>query len=261
MNIINGTPIGDSPVKEIARRSGVADREFVLFLDDRLNAVRAEYARVKLEEYRLNNWQFPSVKWHEDATGENDHHACTVHKGTIANQKLPQYVIDAVSGYDLLVYVDATYTKQPGMGFAFALAHELRHAWQYFYMPVVFHSQTALSWVHPPQETPCELDAERAAKRLLSEMRGGVAVREFLNSEIAACKPQHREVLERLGRLDIAADPQVEAKTIELLKRHAAEIVKIQTDARVQFPGYVMPGVSELTEALSTNINIRLMPR
>jgi hypothetical protein len=58
------------------------------------------------------------------------------------------------------------------MGFVLTLAHELRHAWQYFNAPVVFYAQTPLSWVVPPQLTPCEIDAERAAKRVLIHIYG-----------------------------------------------------------------------------------------
>jgi hypothetical protein len=260
MKIINRSEIQEPLVIEIARRSSVADREFVLFLDDAVNATRAEYARTKLEEYRQKNWQFPLPQWHKDATGENDYHACTVHKSTVADQKLPQYVLDAIRGFDVLVYLDATYTKPQGMRFALVLAHESRHAWQYFNAPVVLHSQTALSWVHPPQETPCELDAERAAKRLLSEMHGPDEVRVFIAKELADCAPEHRDVLERLATLDIAADPQFETKTIELLRQHAAEIVKIQRETRVKYPDYVIPGIRELTDALKGKSDVRLLP-
>ncbi len=58
-------------------------------------------------------------------------------------QKLPTHAIDAIDGHELLVYLDATWTRGPEMGFVLTLAHELRHAWQYFNAPVVFHSQDA----------------------------------------------------------------------------------------------------------------------
>lgn len=84
--------------------------------------------------------------WEKDAPGESDIHACTICRRMIANQSLPSYVIEAIKGYELLVYLDATGTEAPEMGFAMTLAHELRHSWQYFNVPVVLHSQTRLSW-------------------------------------------------------------------------------------------------------------------
>jgi hypothetical protein len=57
----------------------------------------------------------------------------------------------------------------------------------------VFHSQTALSWLVPAQVTPCEIDAEKAAKRVLAQMYGDSAVRAYLDAEIAHCKPAHLE--------------------------------------------------------------------
>ncbi len=259
MQIINRTTIDEAFAQDIARRAGVADRDFVLFLDSAVNAVRADYARSKLEEYRRKGWK-PVFGWDRDATGENDHHACTVNRRTIGTQKLPAYVIEAIDGYDLLVYVDGTHTKEQGPDFAITLAHEFRHVWQYFNAPVVFHSQTALSFVHPPQETPCELDAERGAKRILEDLYGVAAAREYLAKELATCNPEHRAVLQRLAALDPTADPEMEKKTLQLLEQHAPAIRKYQADARARFPDYMMPGLLELTEAMSGKSNTHLLP-
>jgi hypothetical protein len=225
VKILNRPGIDEAFVLDLARRSAVADRDFVLFLDNTLNAVRPDHARAKLEEYRKKGWK-PLHKSERDANGGNDSRACTVNRRTIATQKLPVYVIEAIEGYDLLVYIDATHTREQGPDFVIALAHEFRHAWQYFNAPVVFFSQTPLSWVHPPQETPCELDAERGAKRVLEDVYGAPAAREDVNNELARSKPEHREVLQRLATLDTAADPQSEKKTLQLVEQHAAEIMK-----------------------------------
>lgn len=259
MRIMNRTMIKETFAQDIARRADVADRAFVLFLDNAVNSVRADFARSKLEEYRRKDWK-PVYGWDKDATGENDHHACTVNRRTIKTQELPTYVIDAIDSYDLLVYLDGTHTKKADQDFVIALAHEFRHVWQYFGVPVVFHSQTALSFVHQPQETPCELDAERCAKRILQDVYGPAAAREFFATELATCKPEHREVLERLATLDPTADPDIENKTLQLLEQHAPAIRKYQADARARFPGYMMPGLAELIQALSGKSNIRLAP-
>jgi hypothetical protein len=42
-----------------------------------------------------------------------------------------------------------------------------------------------LSWVHPPQETPCERDTEKASKRIPGHIYGDAAVRAFLQEELA----------------------------------------------------------------------------
>jgi hypothetical protein len=258
MRIINRTAIDETFVRDIAQRAAVLDRDLVLFLDNTTNAVRADHARAKLEEYRQKGWK-PLYGWDRDATADNDSHACTVNKRTIGTQKLPAYVIEAINGYDLLVYIDAMYTKEQGPDLVIALAHEFRHVWQYFNAPVVFHSQTALSWVHPPQETPCELDAERGAKRVLEDLYGPATAREYVNREVAHCPPEHREVLQRLAVLDTADDPEMEKKTLRLLEQHAAAIRKFQADGAARFPGYIMPGLLELTEALRGKSAIRFL--
>jgi len=225
-----------------------------LFLDGAVNAVRANAARTKLDEYRQKGWKYISPPWEKDATSESDIHACTISRRTIANQHLPSYVIEAINGCELLVYLDATWTGAPGIGFALTLAHELRHSWQYFNAPVVLHSQTPLSWVMPPQLTPCELDAEKAGERVARQMYGDEGARAYLDTELAGCKPEHREVLERLAALDETADPKIEAETIALLERRAAEIRKYQLQGN-----FVIPGIQELSEALRGRSDARLL--
>ncbi|HEX4427570.1 MAG TPA: hypothetical protein VH079_19370 [Terriglobales bacterium] len=102
----------------------------------------------------------------------------------------------------MLVYLDATWTGEREEGFVLTLAHELRHVWQYLNAAIVFHAQTPLSWVMLPQLTPCELDAEKAAKRMLVQMYGEKHASEYLTAAGAGCRPEHREVIERLANLD-----------------------------------------------------------
>jgi hypothetical protein len=52
MDIINLAPISDVIVKTVAQHSLGAAEDFILFLDGAVNAVRANVARAKLEEYR-----------------------------------------------------------------------------------------------------------------------------------------------------------------------------------------------------------------
>src|SRR5260370_696786 len=176
MDIVNRAAVDEGIVRTIALHSSVAGESFVVVLDDKVNAVGAEAARAKLDQYRQKNWKSVQPAWEKDATGENDTDACTVSRRIIADQKLPADVIAEIGAYDLLVYLDATWTrgqearrpdgvtgKEQQMGFVVTLAHELRHAWQYYNAPVVFHSQTPLSWVTAPQLTPCELDCDKAA--------------------------------------------------------------------------------------------------
>jgi hypothetical protein len=257
MDIINRAGVDVGIVRTAAQHSLVSHDSFVIFLDDAVNRISADCARAKLEEYRQKGWK-PLAAWERDAAGETDTHACTVSRRIIANQQLPFYVIAAIGGYELLVYLDATWTGGPETGFAVTLAHELRHVWQYFNAPVVFHAQTPLSWVVPPQLTPCELDAEKAAKRVLRQMYGGEGVRSYLETELVRCKPKHREVLERLTALDETADPQIEEETIALLEQHAAAIRNFQHQYYVGRPP--MPGIPELCELLRGRSDVKLRP-
>jgi hypothetical protein len=254
MDIVNRTRLNDDAVRDVAQCLEVAGESFVVFLDDGINAVRADFARAKLEEYRKKGWK-PLSGWEKDATGATDIHACTVSHRINGHQQLPRYVIEAIKGYEMLVYVDATWTRGPQIGFVLTLAHELRHAWQHFKAPLVFHAQTPLSWVMPPQMTPCELDAEKAAKRVCREVYGDTGLRAYLDTKLACCKPEHREVLQRLAVLDDTADPKIEATTITLLEQHAAEIRKLQRENN-----FVMPGIQELSDALRARSDVRLRP-
>jgi hypothetical protein len=255
MHLINRSCIDEKTIRNLAQLSGVADRNFVLFLDDKLNTFRADAARKNLEEHP--NWQHLRTG---EAMGDTDHPPRTVTKATIATEKLPAHVIAAIGCCSLLVYLDATWTAGGEMDLVLTLAHELRHVWQYFNAPIVYHSQIALSFFVPPQLTPCELDAEKAGKRVLGEIYGDLAVRDYLDAELARCKPEYRETTERLIALDPAADPHMEAKTIELVEHHASEIVRQQIEGRSLIPEYVMPGVRELGEALKGTSKVRLLP-
>jgi hypothetical protein len=255
MNILNRAGLEDAVVNTVAQRSLVSGENFVVFLDNALNAVRAEFARAKLDEYRQKGWKFILPSWETDATGGSDVHACTVSRRLIVSQNLPPHVIRAINGYELLVYLDATWTTAPEMGFALTFAHELRHVWQYFNAPLVLHSQTPLSWVMLPQLTPCELDAEKASKRVLRQVYGYAGVRAYLDGELAHCKPEHREVIERLATLDETVDPELEGNTIAVLEQHAAEIRRLQKENN-----FVMPGIPELLETLRGRSDVRLRP-
>lgn len=254
MEIANRSAVDESVVRAVARHSGVFGESFVVFLDDKVNAVRADFARAKLEEYTRKAWK-PLAGWETDATGDFDINACTVSRRVIANQKLPKHAIDAIAEREVLVYLDATWTRGPEMDFVLTLAHELRHTWQYFNAPLVFHSQTPLAWVVPPQLTPCELDAEKAAKRVLGRMYGDSGLRAYLHAELARCKPEHQGVIDRLASLDTTADPQLETKTIALLEQHAAEIRKLQAENN-----FVMPGIPELSDILRGRSDVHLRP-
>jgi hypothetical protein len=254
MDIINRAGLDETIVRRTAEYAVLAGRSFVLLLDDAVNAMRADFARTKLQEYRQKGWN-PIPGWEQDATGENDIHACTVSRRIIAKQKLPAYAIDAIGTHDILVYLDAVWTKGPENGLVLTLAHELRHAWQYFNVPTLFHSQTPLSWVMAPQQTPCELDAERAAKRAGAYIYGEQRVQSYLANELETCKPEYRETTERLATLDPEADPQAEAKTIILLEQHAEEIRRYQREYKFE-----MSGIAELMDILRNRSRVQLRP-
>jgi len=121
VEITNRSVVDESVVRAVAQHSGVFGESFVVFLDDKVNAVRADFARVKLEEYTRKAWK-PLAAWEKDATGESDINACTVPRRIIANQKLPKHAIDAIAERELLVYLDATWTHGSQNDFVLTLA-------------------------------------------------------------------------------------------------------------------------------------------
>jgi hypothetical protein len=106
-----------------------------------------------------------------------------------------------------------------------------------------------------PQLTPCELDAEKAAKRIAISLFGAAHVRAQLDAELRTCATEHREVLQRLYDLDTAADSDVEEQTIRLLQEHANEIRRIQREH-----GFTIPGLTDLCSCLGGKATIDLLP-
>src|ERR1041384_741462 len=82
-------------------------------------------------------------------------------------------------------------------------------------------AEAPLSWVVPPQSTPCEVDAEKAGKRIAGQMYGEDDLRGYCDVARACGHPEYFEVTENLILLDPAPDPEMEAKTITLLEHHA----------------------------------------
>jgi hypothetical protein len=252
MEIVNRTRIDGAIVRNVAQRSTVAGERFIVFLDNAVNAVRADFARGKLQEYRQKGWKFIPA-WEKDATGENDIHACTVSRCIISSQQLPPYVIEAIGTYELLVYLDATWTGAARDGIhadarprASPCVAVLQRAGRVsFADAVVMGCPAAVNALEP--------DAEKASKARPSSVVWRRSVRIYLETELARCKLEHREVLEHLAALDETADPKIEAETITLLEQHAAEIRKCQLEYK-----FVIPGIPELSEALRGRTDARL---
>ena len=166
MEIINNTKVSCDLLLRVITESKVESCDVVLYLDNRVNSLKADYAKEKIAEYRSKGWT-PLPFWQAQVSGEDDPHACMVHRDIIGNQSLPQYAKAAIGSAEVLVYLDSTWTTESPIALVVTLAHELRHVWQSFNLPVVLHSQTTLSWVMKPQRTPCELDAESTARALI----------------------------------------------------------------------------------------------
>ena len=160
-------------------------------------------------------------------------------------------------GFDLLVYVDGTWTAGDAIDFVLTFAHELRHAWQFYNLPIVFFSQTPLAWVMQPQSTPSEADAEKNGKAIAEIIFGREAVSAHLAAELATCRPEHREVLARLKESETQALPSeiLESETLHLLNEHASEIRTVQLKN-----GFQIPGIRELIEHAREKLAISLLP-
>src|ERR1035437_3298003 len=238
MRLIYNSGIPEKQVWQVAQLAEVKQHNFVVVLDAAVNSVRAYSARQKLAEYRSRGWE-PPPSWETDATGESDIHACTVHQGIINSQLLPRHVKDFTVGSDLLVYVDGSWAAGDAIDFVVTFAHELRHAWQFYNVPIVFFPQTPLAWVMAPQSTPSEKDAEADGKAIAENIFGPPAVSAHLAAQIASCRPEHRDVLVRLKESDTHARSLelLESETLLLLTEHATEIRTLQSKNNFEIPG------------------------
>jgi hypothetical protein len=95
----------------------------------------------------------------------------------------------------------------------------------------------------------------RSSKRVPGQIYGDAAVCAYLDSELAGCKPEHRETLKRLKASNQAVDLEMEADTVARLQHHADEIRRYQIEY-----DFVMPGILELIDALDGRGTIHLRP-
>jgi hypothetical protein len=256
LRLVNNSVITEERVRQVAQLSGVQQCNFVVVLDSAVNSLRADSAKLKLTEYRSKGWT-PLPSWAAGSTGESDIHACTVCRSMIDNQQLPQHAKDTIIGSDLLVYIDGTWTAGDAIDFVLTFAHELRHAWQFYNVPIVFFSRTPLAWVMQAQSTPSEVDAEKNGKAVAERVFGPEAVSAHLAAQIASCRPEHRDMLVRLKDCDTHSRSRegLEWETLQLLQEPAVEIRRLQFQNSCE-----IPGIRELIMHAEGKLQVKLLP-
>jgi hypothetical protein len=255
MRLQNSAAVSATLVETVARKMSVDTYDFILFLDKRVNSIKADqsraqadYWKARIEEYHSRGWGTHPLSSFEkqNPSPQDDIHACTAHREGLENEQIPEYAKRSIDDSHLLVYIDeTTCSKSDQIAFVVTLAHEFRHVWHFFNLPVVFFSQTTLSWVMPPQQTPAELDAEATARSAADGLFGIEVVRAYLEERVQTCPPEHRQTWEMLRVVKQSPVETVEAETIRLLEHYAPDIRRYQEENKFE-----IPGIRQLAEAL-----------
>ncbi len=131
MQIANPATVSIALVQEIAARAGLAEKHIMFFLDDRNNQFRRDAAAKKIAENVAKNWK-PYTWDLEAVTQDRDHHAFFCPSEILQDQLIPSYVRQAVGDNDSVIYLDSVFLSKDPIDVVSTLAHECRHAWQYY---------------------------------------------------------------------------------------------------------------------------------
>jgi hypothetical protein len=235
MRILNPAGIEPDLIKHVARRSGLDMKPVLFYLDDRENTTRRDSASRRINDYKSRGWQPNS--WDLDtASVDSDHHAFFCPTETLGDQLVPASIKTAVGGDDSVIYLDPIFLTQEPLDVVSTLAHECRHAWQYYLSPLIYFGQTVLAYVRDPTETPAEIDAEVFAKNVSIEMFGVAEVGDYAKQKRRVCPAEHTNFWQRFIDLDPGTEIDPLKETVKALFIEAGNLKRAQVDLNLTFP-------------------------
>lgn len=235
MDIINHAGIPPDLVARVASEAELPSRNILLFLDDQENHTRRDRAREKVEGNRKRGWEV--YPWDvQELEKDKDYHAWFCISELLQYQVVPEHVKESVSYHDSLIYLDATNLKGHRVLSVISIAHECRHAWQYYTSPLTYFGNIVLSWVMEPQLTPVEHDAEIFAKRLSMEILGSEAVSKYVEDQILSGPQEHREMWRRFATINSGQDHSVSEETRIALLENTRKLRETQEELQIDIP-------------------------
>jgi hypothetical protein len=221
MEIVNPAGIPPDLIQQVARRSGLAMKPVLFYLDDRENTTRHDSAAGRINE---------------NISADIDHHAFFCPVETLRDQLIPVSIKTLVGDHDSVIYLDPIFLKQELLDAVSTLAHESRHAWQYYLSPLIYFGQIVLEYVRNHAETPAEIDAEGFAKKVSVEMYGAARVGDYAKRKRQACPAEHRDFWQRFLDVDPDAEIDVLQETRKALFDAAGELKRAQEGLKLVFP-------------------------
>jgi len=235
MRIVNPAGIQADLIMQVARRSGMDTKPVLFYLDDRENTTRRDSASQRINEYKSRGWQ-PNLWDLDTVSTDSDHHAFFCPTETLGAQRIPASIKTAVGGDDAVIYLDPIFLTQEPLDVVSTLAHECRHAWQYYLSPLIYFGQAVLGYVRIPTETPAEIDAEVFAKKVSIEMFGEAEVRDYAQQKRQVCPAEHRNFWQRFIDLDPGTEMDLLKETVKALFIEAGNLKREQVNLNQVFP-------------------------
>jgi hypothetical protein len=235
MDIVNKTDTSVELVQQIAKFAEISERHLLLYLDDQINRTDREAARCRIEENTRKGWK--PLPWDlEKIRTDKDVHAFFCAGNVVDSQAVPQYLKDSARGYDSMIYVDQTFLCGHAILTASTMAHECRHAWQYYERPLTYFGNLVLNWVIEPHTTPAEQDAEGFAKRASIDLFGEATVNNFAQDRINKGSSEEIWMWQRFAKSALAENYDLETQTRNLLFQYATQMRRAQESLKIDIP-------------------------
>ena len=198
MRIVNQCGFSLAFIKTLIQNSVPSGSPLLAYFDDKENRTRRDRAAARIEANLTRGWQ--PYAWDLDLVDklDADWHAVFCAAEIVATQDLPEYVKAALRHGESLIYLDKTITASDPIFLVTTVAHECRHAWQYFVHPVVYFGHNVLNFVNPPQSLPAETDAELFAKRTAIEKFGEETTLAYVRKRLGSAPENQKWFWQRL---------------------------------------------------------------
>lgn len=235
MDVINNSGLSEALLCGVASQAALLQRDVIFFLDNNANWLQRDEARMRVEANKRRGWE--PYPWDLDTIQEDrDFHAWFCPADSLTHHAIPDYVKQSVSGHGSVIYLDATILKAHRVLIVINVAHECRHAWQYYKFPLVFYGANVLRFVLRSNLIPAEVDAEAFAKRVSMSILGREVVMEYVERQAVSGPSNQREMWRMFQAINHEQLYLVEDETRKSLLENGQKLRKFQQDCDVSIP-------------------------